>query len=195
MRNERGLRAGKRREKWREEEKIELRKAAHDHGLAYEVLADSAGVDASYVSRKASDACKDSTSLLELGAWLLDDECAPVAERLLRTLLSRAGYDLVRKRTLAGDADAYRFLDEDLARSNALHRQLVQATSEQSEAGREYSEDELRAIRECILARDRRSTELLGAIEERLGVSSAGADREGGAVLPLPARPYRTGGA
>lgn len=183
MRNERGLRATKRRAERQAAQKRELRQAVHDAGIDLEVLADSAGVDASYISRKASDACKDSVSMLELAAWLLDDECRPVAERLLRSLLVPAGYDIVEKRAIASDGDAYRFLDEDLARSSALHRELVQATSEQSEEGRDYSHGELLAIHACLLERNRVSAQLLGAIEQRLAKMT-----DGTTVVPLPSR-------
>lgn len=168
MRTARGLRAEDRREGLRGDVKREQRKARAEADVDQEVLADASGIDQSLISRMESRRCKDVATLPDLVAWLLDDECRPVGERLLRWVADAARLTVSERVSIGSDSALFRLLGESRDVGHELHREIDRALDPDGPMGSDLSTGELESVRERLIERDRCTRKLLGAVEREL---------------------------
>lgn len=164
----RGLRAVDRREGLRQDVATELRKSSADADLDQEVLADATGVDASYVSRMASSRCKDTVTVVDLVAWLLDDECRPVGRSLMRWVADAARLTVSERLSLEGVSSLWQALGDHRDTAHGLHREIDKALDPNGPEGSDLTTGELEAIRERLLRQRECTDGMLTAVDHEL---------------------------
>jgi len=112
MSGARGMRAERRREELRVETAVALRQSIGETQIDQLDLADAAGVDASIVSRMMSSKCGNTVTIVDLLMWLADDECRPVALRMMQFIATQSGLDVGLARGDAAKANPQALVHE-----------------------------------------------------------------------------------